>query len=337
MPELRKDPIIGRWVIISTERGKRPSDFGSGREERENKFCPFCEGHEDKTPPEILAYRRSGSLKNGEGWFLRVVSNKFPALQIEGDIHRRGEGIFDKMNGIGAHEVVIETPDHSKTLADLDDKGVQDVFWAYRDRILDLQKDRRFRYALVFKNEGKAAGASLQHSHSQIIAMPIVPKRVVEELTGARAYFNYKERCIFCDIIDQELEDNVRVIIQDEHFVALAPYAPRFPFETWVLPKKHDSSFEDALEIHIHSLARVMKEILVRINCVLENPPYNFVLHTSPFNKRNNPYYHWHIEIMPKLTKVAGFEWGTGFYINPTPPEEATRFLLETKISALMT
>ncbi len=333
MPELRKDPIIGRWVIISMERGKRPSDFNE-RAERKKKstFCPFCPGNEDKTPPEIFAIRSAKTKPNTPGWSLRVVPNKYPALQIQGDLNRRGEGIFDKMNGVGAHEVIIETPEHDKTIDKFSIKEIENIFMTYRLRIQDLKKDKRLRYPMIFKNHGSAAGASLEHSHSQLIALPIVPKRVLEELDGSKRYFNYKERCIFCDIIYQELEDGIRIVLENEHFIVWSPYAPRFPFEIWILPREHHSNFEYISDQHINSLARIIKEFFIRMNLVLENPPYNFLIHTTPINLSDNLYYHWHIEFIPKLTKIAGFEWGTGFYINPTPPEEAAKFLREVKI-----
>ena len=333
MPELRKDPITGRWVIIATDRAKRPSDFVREKVEIHGSgFCPFCYGNEAKTPPEIHAYRSDGSAKDGPGWSLRVVPNKFPALGIEGTLNRQGEGLYDKMNGIGAHEVIIETPDHKMTLATLPPKRVEDVLWAYRDRILDLKKDRRFKYILLFKNHGEAAGASLEHTHSQLIALPVVPKRVREEVDSAQEYFNFKERCIFCDIIRQELEDGVRVIAQNSQFIALSPFAPRFPFEMWIVPKTHQSAFEESQKDEFEQLAAVLKDMLSRLDRVLDSPAYNFVVHTSPFPDVSNDYYHWHVEIMPKLTKVAGFEWGTGFYINPTPPEESAKFLREAAV-----
>jgi len=338
LPELRKDPVTGRWVIISTDRAKRPSDFlresvkiqGIG-------FCPFCYGNESKTPPEILVYGRNGGGPNTAGWKVRVVPNKFPALGIEGDLNREGEGMFDRMNGVGAHEVIIETPDHQSTLATLPERAIEDVLWAYRERVLDLKNDKRFRYALIFKNHGDAAGATLEHSHSQLIALPIVPKRVREELDGAFHYYREKERCIFCDIIRQEVETGVRVISENEHCIALAPYAPRFPFEMWIAPKKHGAAFENSASPVYASLAKMFKDIFVRVDAVLDHPAYNFMLHTSPVGEEINEYYHWHFEIIPKLTKIAGFEWGTGFYICPTPPEESARFLREAQVDAVRT
>ena len=336
MPELRKDPIVGRWVIISTDRAKRPTDFLREQNKMKGGFCPFCYGNENKTPPEILAYRPNQNgqppAKDSPGWTVRVVPNKFPALGIEGTLNRRAEGMFDRMNGIGAHEVIIETPDHNLSLATMPEKRIEDMLWAFRDRIVDLKQDKRFKYILIFKNHGEAAGASLEHAHSQLIALPIVPKQVVEEIEGAKQYYIYKERCVFCDIIRQEVEDGSRVIGENEHFVTLAPYAPRFPFETWLLPKRHESSFENSSSAQFEGLARAVKSLLAKANNVLDNPAYNLVIHTSPVLDPNNDYYHWHIEFMPKLTKTAGFEWGTGFYINPTPPEEAARFLREASV-----
>ncbi|HBH61643.1 MAG TPA: galactose-1-phosphate uridylyltransferase [Nitrospiraceae bacterium] len=330
MPELRKDPISGRWVIISIERGKRPSDFGMRVSPKKGGFCAFCEGNEHTTPPEIMAFRLSGGKPNTPGWTLRVVSNKFPALNVEGQLNRSGEGIFDRMNGVGAHEVIIECPDHNMTLSSMPLKSVEEVLWAFHHRITDLKKDTRFRYVLVFKNEGDEAGASLEHTHSQLIALPIVPHLVEEELFQAKQYYEYKERCIFCDIIHQETADKKRVISENDDFIAIAPFAPRSPFETMILPKRHESSFSPRGNFGL--LARILQQTLKQIDKVLDLPPYNLMIHTSPFKNEENEYYHWHIEIIPKLTKIAGFEWGSGFYINPTAPEEAAKFLREAEI-----
>ena len=335
MPELRKDPIMGRWVIIATDRAKRPTDFVREKVQiRSTGFCPFCPGNESKTPPEIMAYRSDGSLRNTPGWTLRVVANKFPALGIEGSLSRQGEGLYDRMTGIGAHEVIIETPDHQMTLATLPSQRVEEVLWACRERILDLKQDRRFKYVLIFKNHGEAAGASLEHTHSQLIALPVVPVRVREEVNGAREHYNFKERCIFCDIIRQERESGIRVIAENSEFIVLSPFAPRFPFEMWIIPKNHQAAFERAEKRELEQLAVVLKDMLMRLDKVLDHPAYNFIIHTSPLSESTDDYYHWHLEIMPKLTKVAGFEWGTGFYINPTPPEESAKYLREAAVTA---
>jgi len=332
LPELRKDPIIGRWVIISTERGKRPTDFPSVSKTREPKSCPFCSTNEKSTPPEVFAFREENGDPDSPGWSVRVVPNKFPALKIEGDLNREGVGIFDKMNGVGAHEVIIETPDHMLDLVDLELDDFKNVIRAFRQRINELKKDSRFKYILVFKNQGEAAGASLEHSHSQLIATPILPKRVMEELAGAKQYYQYKERCIYCDIIRQESQDDVRVVAQNDKFISIEPFASRFPFETWVLPKFHNSAFDEIKDDDLEQLAGVLQETLKRLSSALNNPPYNLMIHTAPLDNHYHKEYHWHIEIIPKLVKVAGFEWGTGFYINPTVPEDAAKFLQEVQI-----
>jgi len=333
VPELRKDPVTGRWVILSTRRRKRPNDF---RIERSavvsGAYCPFCPGREDLTPPEILAFRQNGSGANTPGWDLRVVPNKFPALQVEGSLDREGEGMFDRMNGIGAHEVVIEHPDHAKTLATMTEGEIERVLWAFRERIQDLKRDRRFRYILIFKNHGAPAGASLEHSHSQLIALPIVPDFVREELDGAKQHYGAKERCVFCDILRQEIAAERRVIQEDADIIALSPYAPRFPFETWMLPRRHGARFEDASHAEYEGLARMLWSVLARMNRTLEHPSYNLLIHSAPFTEEVGDYYHWHVELMPKLTRTAGFEWGTGFYINPTSPEEAADVLRNARL-----
>jgi UDPglucose--hexose-1-phosphate uridylyltransferase len=282
------------------------------------------------TPPEVLAYAPAGRRSNTPGWWVRVTPNKYPALAIEGSLNRQGDGMYDLMNGIGAHEVIIETPDH-RDLADCPEKQIEDVLWAYRDRILDLKKDSRLEYVMLFKNHGTAAGATLSHAHSQLIATPIVPKWVREEVNGARSYYDYKERCVFCDLIAQETAAGTRVVAENGAFIAVCPFASRFPFEMWILPKHHAIRYEDLQNYEAVNLAALMKTVLSKLKRVLANPAYNFILHNAPLKETHLPHFHWHIEIMPRLTRVAGFEWGTGFYINPTPPEEAARFLREAE------
>jgi UDPglucose--hexose-1-phosphate uridylyltransferase len=335
MPELRKDPVVGRWVIISTERSRRPTNFTPVKLERSSGYCPFDPGNEDKTPPEVYVQRPGGGEPNGPGWLVRVVPNKFPALQIEGALDRRGEGLYDKMNGVGAHEVIIEGPQHDLDLSDLPVPHIVEVLKAYRERILDLHRDRRFRYVLIFKNHGAGAGATLEHTHTQLIATPIIPKTLMEELEGSRRYFELKERCVFCDIIQQDTEDTNgrRVVTMNDRFLAIEPFAPRVPFETWILPRHHDASFQVvADEEEMVELATILKDTLQRLNRALDRPPYNFVLHTSPVAEGDLEYYHWHLEITPTLTRVAGFEIGSGFYINPTPPEDAAQYLREIAV-----
>src|ERR1035441_3280778 len=271
LPELRKDPITGRWVIIATDRAKRPTDFirqpvppaGGG-------VCPFDYGNEHKTPPEILAYRNSGG-RDQPGWRVRVVPNKFPVLGIEGELNRQGEGMYDKMNGIGAHEVIIETPEHSTNLGEMPERQIEEVLWAFKERVNDLKKDQRFRYILLFKNHGEAAGASLEHPHSQLIALPVIPKRVMEEVEASKQFYDLKERCVFCDIIREESTAGVRLVMETDRFMVLEPYAPRFPFETWILPKRHQSHFEDSDVATFQNLAWVLRSTMRKIEKALRS------------------------------------------------------------------
>jgi UDPglucose--hexose-1-phosphate uridylyltransferase len=292
-----------------------------------------------ETPPEVYAVREEGSKPDTPGWTVRVVPNKFPALASEGRLDREGVGLCDMMNGVGVHEVIVETPDHSQHMADLSQARIAEVAKTYRQRIVDLEDDKRLKYVLIFKNQGRSAGASLQHSHSQLIATPITPKRVKEKLDGAKAYFEFKHRCVFCDYIKQETElFGERVVEETRHFVALSPFAARFPFETWILPRRHMLDFALVDDAETADLGKMLKLILVKLRAALDSPPFNFVLHMAPYRRPRGGYwttieddYHWHIELIPRLTKVAGFEWGSGFYINPTPPEVAAKTLRDTE------
>ena len=335
MPDLRKDPIVGRWVIVAKSRARRPHDFDTTPARRRNSFCPFCEGNEDKTPNEIIAYRNPGSGANRKGWRVRVIPNKFPALEIEGDLNKRGDGIYDMMQGVGAHEVIIECPDHLVSTSELSEEQLREVLWVYRDRLVDIKKDPRLVYGMIFKNVGAAAGASLEHTHSQLIVTPIVPINVWEEMTGSLEFYNYRGRCVYCDMIQQELATEKRIVQDSPDFVAFCPFASRFPFETWVLPKTHSSHYENIQKNGVDELSGVLKQVIAKIEAALDQPAYNYIVHTAPFDTQELAHYHWHIEIAPSLTKAAGFEWGTGFYINPVPPEEAASFLREAEVDSL--
>ena len=332
MAELRRDPIIGRWNIVETEGPTAPDAFEVDLHTMSGSKCPFCYGNEGMTPPEIYVVRPAGTGANGPGWSLRVVSNKFPALKIEGDINRRGLGVFDMCNGVGAHEVIVETPDHRRQMTDLTLDEMTAVIKAFKIRSLDLRGDRRLRYSLIFKNFGLSAGASLEHTHSQLIALPIVPKRVQEELKGAERYFEFRERCPYCDMLHQDLQEDERVVCENRSFVAICPFMSGFPFEIWILPKEHRADFAQIGPEAITDFARILKETLLRVRVTLSNPAYNFIIHTAPIEPRERDEYHWHLEFIPKLTKIAGFEWGTGFYINPTSPEFAAKLLRQAAL-----
>ena len=335
MPQLRKDSIAGRWVIISAERAKRPKDFPHIDSSPPEKDCPFCRGKEDLTPKEIF------SVKDAEGnWRVRVIPSIKPFLAKNCELWKKGKGPYDLMSGIGSHEVVIETPEHIANMADLEVDNIKDVFFAYCERIKDLEKDTTIKYVLVLKNYGwDAGGGRIKHSRSQLIATPVNLKRVKEELESAKFYYDYRERCVFCDMIRQETAGKKRLVLEENGFIAVVPFAPRFPFEVWILPREHSPDFWNSSSEDLYCLATVVKRILSKIKKLLNDPPYNYIIHTAPFRRPHPGYWstieedcHWHIEITPRLTKVAGFEWGTGFYICPTLPEAAAKFLRETEI-----
>ncbi|OGD30346.1 MAG: galactose-1-phosphate uridylyltransferase [Candidatus Aminicenantes bacterium RBG_13_63_10] len=346
MSQLRKDPISGRWVIIAGERSKRPDDFrkpNAARPDEPAGFCPFCEGNESKTPPEIYALRPDSAPADSPGWRVRIVPNKFPALSRGAQAPREGEGLFVWMDGIGVHEVVIETPVHGREMADLELEHIQDVLRIYRERILSIGREKQYRYIQVFKNKGPEAGASLSHPHTQIVATPIVPKRVKEETYGGERFFLKYGECVFCRIIREELERGERVIYRNEHFCVLAPYASRFPFEMRLNPLRHSPHFIDLTESELSALACALKTALSRLKSALSDPPYNFLIHQAPNPRLNanggrvvsaSQSFHWHLEIIPVLTRVAGFEWGTGFYINPVSPEVAAETLSRDEFSS---
>lgn len=339
MPELRYDPLRQCWVSIAAERGLRPSDFVKPTDVLAGgDFCPFCPGNEHVTPPEVYALRPDGSPPDGPGWELRVVPSKFRALSIEGELTREVVGVFEKMNGFGAHEVVIETPQHDLGMADYPLQHLEAIIRAYLSRLIELGRDLRFRYIMISKNHGGAAGATLVHSHSQLIAAPIIPPVVSTELDSARQYYREKERCLLCDVIEQELEAEERIVSQNDDLLTVAPFASQVPFELFLVPKKHQPAFAEITESQITSLAWALKDALTRLKLTLEDPAYNLAFHIAPNTNSQPPSgdwptlemdFHWHLEVIPRLIQSHGFERGMGFYVNFTPPEEAAAYLRE--------
>jgi UDPglucose--hexose-1-phosphate uridylyltransferase len=343
MSELRHDPLNRRWVIVAADRASRPADFELVHEFLVGKEqCPFCPGNEAQTPHEIFAIRDPGTQAGGRGWSVRVVPNRYPVLAIEGQPERRAVGPYDRMHGIGAHEVVIESPDHQIDLAGQPVEHLARIAAVWKARINDLMRDTRFKYVLLFKNHGSRAGATLEHAHTQIIAMPVTPRAVAIKLESSRSHHQLKERCLICDLIDFAMQEASRIVLVTEHFVAFCPYASRFPFETFLVPRRHLHDFGQMPDELLPAFAAALSETLRRLKVLLRNPAYNFVLHTAPNlhaePKRTGHFFslqwdwHWHIEILPRLTRIAGFEWGTGFYINPTSPEEAARALRDVEL-----
>ncbi|MBI2095110.1 MAG: DUF4931 domain-containing protein [Candidatus Omnitrophica bacterium] len=327
MPQLRKDPVTGRWIIVETEKPLGKEALKSHPHEKSSKTCPFCPGNESMTPPEIASYPAKGAAKDRGPWQVRVVPNKFPALRIEESTEKAAIGIYDKVGGFGAHEVIVENPGHGTEISDASAEEVELLLRVYRDRCLDLQKDRRFKYILIFKNYGAAAGASLEHPHSQLIALPVVPSRVQGEVKGSAEHFAYTDRCIFCDMLDQEYRSRKLTVFDGGDFLAMAPFASRLPFETWILPKSHESSYSLVSDDRLKSLAVTVKTTFLKIKKALNDPPFNFMIHTLPPHVKEEHSFHWHLEIIPHLTEVSGFELGTGFYLNVTPPELAAETL----------
>jgi len=289
------------------------------------------------TPPEIAAVRTAGSAANQPGWQVRVVPDRNPVLRIEGELARSGVGIHDMVTGIGANEVVIESPEHVTNFADLGEAQVELVLRTWQERLADLYRDKRFRYVLVFKDHGTLAGSSsIEHVHSQVIALPATPRRVKDQLAGARSYYEYKERCIYCDILQDELANGSRILETTAHFAVFAPYASRLPYELRVCPRRHAFSYAEASGEELSDLAPVLRRTIGRLYRALADPPFNVVLHTAPNLLPQRGYwqtvredYHWFIEIIPRVKRTDGFEWGSGFFINPVAPERAVEKLRE--------
>ena len=328
MTELRRDPVIGQWVNVHTEDSLGPEHYGKeDQSPRHEETCQFCPGRENQTPPEVDAIRMKDSAPNTPDWQARVVPNKFPALKIEGNIDEEKLGMFDMSNGVGAHEVLIETPVHGKNLSDFTEKEVADVIKLYQNRLRDLTRDKRFKYIIIFKNYGESAGTSVEHAHSQIIALPMIPKYVLEKIEGAKAYYDQHQRCIFCDMAGQEHKDKKRIFSENDDFIAFCPFVSRYAFEYWIMPKAHDSKFAQINDKKRYALADILRETLLRLKNCLSDPSYNYYLHVAPVNTGKEEEFHWHIEIVPKLTRATGFELGTGFYVVRTSPEAAAGYL----------
>jgi UDPglucose--hexose-1-phosphate uridylyltransferase len=333
MPQLRQDRTTKEWVIIATERSKRPHDF----KKREvaiarpayKEDCPFCPGNEHLTPHETLAYR-SGGQADSKGWWVRVVPNRFPALSPEGSLERKEEkGFFRMMDGVGNHEVVIESPFHNQFLPLMEDRQVEEVLLAYRERYLALREDPRIKLIIIFKNHGEAAGTSLEHPHSQFVGTAVVPSNIRRKLEEAARYYDDHGSCVYCDLVEEELSLGKRIVVETEKFVVLQPFASRSPFETWIIPKEHQASFGLISMEDSKKFAKILRTTLFKLYSKLSDPDYNFVFHTAPIKDEGEDYYHWHLQIIPRLTTPAGFEMGSGIFINVSLPEETAKFLKE--------
>jgi len=333
MSEIRQDPTTEEWVIMAKERAKRPHDFVRQRAKPElppfSPSCPFCPGNETETPPEVLLYQG----KKAQGWRVRTFANQFAALRPEGSTARREEeGFFLDMDGIGVHEVLVETPVHNKPLALMEDSGVEDVLRAYQERYNALSRMSFVKLVIIFKNQGPSAGTSLEHSHSQLVATPVVPKHIRMKYEVAIRYYDNTGRCLYSDLVDHELRTGKRVVMETEKFVVFHPFASHQPFETWIVPRIYQACFGNASAEDLANLARVLRITLLKLYRGLNNPDFNYVIDTAPVGDENKNYYLWHLRIIPRLTEVAGFEIGSGININTALPEETAQFMREQKV-----
>jgi UDPglucose--hexose-1-phosphate uridylyltransferase len=332
MPELRQNFATKEWVIIATERAKRPKELARAQVAKPVASlvatCPFCPGNEDKTPPEILR------VPNGNGWQVRVVANKFAALARESQLTRTIHRSRRSIAGFGIHDVIIETPDHSQALALMDDAHVANVLRTYKSRYDELSLDPRIAHITIFKNHGLDAGTSLEHPHSQLIATPVISSQVRGRFQVALQHHDDFGECMFCQMIEEELADEDRIVLTTEHFVALEPFASPTPFATHIFPRRHMANFGDISTAEIADLARVLRKVLGKLYHGLGDPDFNYTLRSAPAELQGVKYFHWYVSVIPRLTRVAGFELGSGMFINTVPPESAAEFLRNVKVEA---
>lgn len=341
MSELRYDSIHKIWVIMAAERALRPSGYQVEVKEHPQEHCPLCPGHESETPQEIFAIRNIGGAANSPGWSLRVIPNKYPALRDEGEVRHFHVGIHKVMSGVGAHEMVVETPHHDRNLAEQPAAVLAEILRVYRNRMNEMMQESRFHYVMLFRNQGENAGATLSHPHAQIIALPIIPTVVRAELVSTHDYYRDNKECRFCQILREEQDAQTRIVFENQHFIVTAPYASRTPYELMLMPRVHRADFTELSDQETDELSVALSETLGRLKALLDNPAYNLIIHSIPNMSSRSKFlreftsilksYHWHIEIIPRLSKAAGFEWGTGFYINSTLPEEAAKSLKAVK------
>jgi UDPglucose--hexose-1-phosphate uridylyltransferase len=328
MSIIRQDPTTKEWVIIATDRAKRPHDFAPAGEPRRSgpheASCPFCPGNEASTPAEVLRIPDP----EGSGWVVRVMPNKFAALTGNGEPQRREDGpLFREMDGVGYHEVIVETPIHNQPIPLMADAEVEQILRAYQTRFQALRDDPRVRYVIIFKNHGERAGTSLAHPHSQLVATPVAPMQTRRKYEVAISHYDDTGRCLYCDLVDAEVQAKTHLILDTERFVVFHPFASRTPFETWIAPTRHQPSFGQVSRQDLAALAPVLRRTLQALYNALGNPDFNYILHTAPTEDETKRYYLWHIQILPRLTAIAGFELGSGIYISTMVPEESAAFM----------
>lgn len=328
MSEIRKDPLLSRWVVMAPERAERPHQTAA---QARSGADPFAEGNEDLTTPEVHAIRAAGSVPNGPGWQVRVVPNMYPAVHT-GEFAGSVDISASVLPGTGVHDVIIECPHNESNLSRLSHENVRDVLTVYRDRLRQLKQDPRLAHATIFKNQGAEAGASVHHSHSQLIATSLVPVSIQEELTAAKQYHDLHKTSYFERTIERELQEGSRIVLATDQFVVFNPFASRFTYETWIVPRWQSSQFESTPDRALDQMAFVLRTVLRKLEVALADPPWNYVLHTAPFAEPELPHFRWHIEIYPRLTRAAGFEWGAGCFLNEVLPEQAAARLRATNV-----
>jgi UDPglucose--hexose-1-phosphate uridylyltransferase len=321
MPEWRKDPVTGLWLIIAPERAQRPQG------EQTIERCPFCAGHEVDTPPEVFSIRAVASSPNTPGWDVRVVPNQYPAVVNRAGAVPAPEPFYLSMPAQGAHEVVIESPDHLENIASLEQYQLLKILTAYRQRMRELSKDERWRYLLLFKNQGIGAGATLAHVHSQLMGLTIIPSEAEREIDGAQDYYNRTGSCVYCEMNALEVSAGKRIVDANQDFLTFCPYASRVAYESWIVPRHHESLFTTSDDASVHNLARPLSHLLRRLDRALGGLQCNYVIHSGPPHLGDNPFYHWHMEVLPRVVQQGGFEWGSGSYINVVRPEDAAALL----------
>jgi UDPglucose--hexose-1-phosphate uridylyltransferase len=336
MPELRQNFFTKEWVIIATERAKRPEEMATHRAVQPSpacvESCPFCPGNESKTPPEVM--RLPGGP--GEPWVVRVIPNKFAALSSEVYPTRSLQHLRRRIEGFGFHEVIVDTPDHSQCMATLPEAHVANILSVYRHRYNALSLDHRVNHITIFKNHGADAGASLQHPHSQVIATPVIPSQVRHRLHEALRHYDDVGECMFCHMVEREVEDQTRIVLKSERFVAMEVFAAATPFATHIFPLRHMASFGDISEMEVADLARVLRMLLAKIYVGLENPDLNFTIRSAPAEYAGARHFHWYVSVIPRLTRVAGFELGSGMFINTVLPEAAADFLRHVTVNKVI-
>ncbi len=329
MSEFRLDPVSGQRVIIAENRASRPHEFQTSPVRIANESCPFCAGNEHETPTAVATYPQTSPAGADADWQVRVVPNKYPAVQLDEPAATSECGMFHTSSGAGLHEVIIESPQHHVSFSQLGDEQAALVMVTYRDRILAHAKGGRVNYVQIFKNCGPAAGATLEHVHSQLIGLPDTPLVVASELENCRRKAHGD--CLFFRMLAEESAAELRIVTQTENFVAFCPFASRFAFETWILPRRHASDFQALDDNSCVELAAFLKTVICRLEDALQRPAYNYSLHTAPLDAPRLGSYHWHIKAFPRRDQVAGFELATGYFINPTPPELAAAVLRNSR------